>query len=182
MGIGKLGNPGMILKRKFRYTLEFSTPCGPVPPNYVKLAARPSLEIEDQEVNFLNATTWIPGKGKWQPLSVTYYDTNADDMGGLYNWIATVYGGFSGSASGANELKQSEKSGWDGTGLLTMYDGCGSPMERWLLGSVWPQSINFGDLDYGNSEEATIELTLRFSSVQYRGICGPSPSPCHQGC
>lgn len=177
MGIGDLGAPGVILKRKFRFTLEIATPCGNVPASFVKVAARPSLDIDETELNFLNGVTWIPGKGKWQPITVTYYDTNSNNMGGLLSWIATVY-----DFTDPINLKQSEKAGWNGTALLTMYDGCGGPMERWLLGSVWPQSVNFGDLDYGNSEEATIELTLKYSEVRYQGICGPSPSPCCQGC
>ena len=48
---------------------------------------------------------------------------------------------------------------------------------------VWPTAINFGDLDYSNSEEATIELTLRYSDVQYENICpGSNISACCSPC
>lgn len=177
MGIGQLGAPNIIIKRKFRWTLEINTPCGFIPKHYVKVAARPQLEIDETEINFLNATTWIPGKGKWQPLSITYIDTTDSQMQGLYNWIATVY-----NFTDPVNLSNSEKAGWNGTALLTMYDGCGKPLEFWLLGSCWPQSINFGDLAYADSDEATIELTLRYSDVKYQGTCGPNPSPCCMGC
>lgn len=177
MGIGQLGAPNIIIKRKFRWTLEISTPCGQIPKHYVKVAARPSLDVEETELNFLNATTWIPGKGKWQPITVTYIDVATQDMTGLYSWIATVY-----DFTDPVNLKQSEKAGWNGTALLTMYDGCGTSLETWLLQSVWPQSINFGELDYANSEEATIELTLRYSDVRYNSTCGGNPTPCCRGC
>lgn len=178
MGIGRLGAPNLILKRKFRFTLEIYTPCGNIPQHYVKLAARPQLEIDETELNFLNAVTWVPGKGRWQPLSVTYLDVPDAEMAGLYSWIATVY-----DFTNPITLTQSEKVSWAGTALLTMYDGCGNPLEYWLLGSVWPQSINFGDLDYGDSEVATIDLTLRFSEVTYASNCGfRDVAACCSGC
>lgn len=178
MGIGRLGAPNIIIKRKFRYTLQFTTPCGPVPEHYVKMAARPQLDIDETEINFLNAVTWIPGKGRWQPLTVTYVDVASADMQGLYNWIATVY-----DFTDPVNLRNSEKAGWNGTGLLTMLDGCGQPLEFWVLNSCFPQSINFGDLDYGDSETATIELTIRYSDVQYFGVCGvQTPQGCCRGC
>lgn len=177
MGIGRLGAPNIIIKRKFRWTLEISTPCGFIPRHFVKLAARPHLEIDEHEISFLNATTWIPGKGKWQPITVTYIDVADAEMAGLYNWIATVH-----DFTDPINLRNSEKAGWNGSALLTMYDGCGSPLEYWLLNSCWPQSANFGDLAYDDSSEATIELTLRFSEVTYQGVCGPNPSPCCRGC
>lgn len=177
MGIGRVGAPGVIFKRKFRWTLSITTPCGFIPEHYVKVAARPKLSIEKTEVNFLNATTWMPGKAKWEPISVTYIDVPAQDMAGLWNWIATVY-----NFTDPNGLSQSEKAGWNGVGLLTLYDGCGAPLERWLLGSMFPESVDFGELDYSSSDEVTIELGLVYSDVQYQGICGPNPQACCRGC
>lgn len=178
MGIGRLGAPNLILKRKFRFTLEISTPCGYIPRHYVKVAARPQLEIDETELNFLNAVTWVPGKGRWQPLSVSYLDVPDTEMVGLYRWIATVY-----DFTNPVTLTQSEKLSWAGVALLTMFDGCGNPLEYWLLNSVWPQSINFGSLDYADSEVATIELTLKYSEVAYASTCGFGDiAACCSGC
>jgi len=177
MGIGNVGLPGVIFKRKFRWTLEISTPCGFIPKHYVKVAGRPKLEIDDTEINFLNAVTWIPGKARWQPITVTYRDVAANDFGSLYSWIASVYD-FTDPAN----LKQSEKAGWNGVARLDLYDGCGANLETWFLASCWPQSIDFGELDYESSDEVTIELTLRYSEIQYQNRCGPGVSPCCSGC
>lgn len=178
MGIGALGAPNVIIKRKFRWTLAISTPCGQVPASYCKMAARPNLQIDETELNFLNATTWIPGKAKWQPITVTYVDVATADMQGLYNWVAAVYG-FQWNV----DLPQGEKASWNGTALLTMYDGCGKSIEKWLLGSVFPTGADFGDVDYSSSETATIQLTLRYSEVQFQGGCGQKPPAyCCRGC
>lgn len=185
MGIGVLGAPELILKRKFRYTLKIQYECGGttqyIPEHFVKIATRPQLDIDEVELNFLNGVTWVPGKGRWQPLTVTYVDVaNHYANGFLFSWLATVYD-FT-QKNPVNHLPQSEKNGWNGTATLQMWDGCGSELEKWVLHSVWPQSINFGDLDYSNSEESTIELTLRYSEAQYSTECGLNPSGCCEGC
>lgn len=178
MGIGKLGAPNVILKRKFRWTLEISTPCGYIPPHFCKTAARPQIDIDELELNFLNAVTWIPGKGKWQPITVTYYDAAHFDFSGLLSWVATVY-----DYTDPVNLRMSEKLGWAGTALLTMYDGCGTPLEFWLLQDVFPQSVNFGDLDMSSPDICEVELTLRYSQVRYRSTCGGVVvKPCCVGC
>lgn len=37
----------------------------------VKVSSRPSLSIEETEVNFLNAKTWIAGKAEWERIVLT---------------------------------------------------------------------------------------------------------------
>jgi hypothetical protein len=178
MGIGPLGAPDVIIKRKFRWTLEISTPCGNLPPYTAKTAARPHVEIEETELNFLNAVTWLPGKAKWQPISITYYDVANSSLQGLMNWVATIY-----DFTDVVNLRMSEKRGWAGTGLLMIYDGCGSPLEAWYLGTVWPTSVNFGDLDYASTDFCTVDLTIRYSEVNYVSFCGGvRPVSCCKGC
>jgi hypothetical protein len=178
MGIGPLGAPNTIIKRRNRWTMAISTPCGTLPAWACKTAGRPNLDIEELELNFLNATTWVPGKAKWQPINVTYYDVASSDFQGLFNWMATVY-----NFQDEINLKMSEKSGWAGVALLQMYDGCGALLESWQLGSVFPTSINFGELNYDTGEFCTIDLTLRYSEVKYRGNCNNiTPQGCCNGC
>lgn len=177
MGIGRLGAPNVIIKRKFRWTLEIATPVGVIPEHYVKTSARPNLDIDELELNFLNATHWVAAKGKWQPITVNYIDTTDTVMKPLYSWITAVY-----EIMQPQILHQSEPSGYMGSAVLILYDGCGSALERWLLTNVWPHSVNFGDLSYADSEEVNIELSLRYSGVVYQGICGPSPQETCQGC
>ena len=179
MGIGKLGFNNVIFKRKFRWTFEISGFCNDpsrvVSKNYVKLASRPNLSIEETEINFLNAKKWIPGKGSWETITVTYYDVATDENRELYNWLATVYD----YTDPINLRQASQSRDYSGKANLTLYDGCGSPLEKWTLGDIWPQAINFGELDYSSSEECTIELTLRYSEVSFESCC-PSFTP--KGC
>lgn len=181
MGIGKLGGSQLIFKRKFRWTFRVDNICqnGFVEEHFVKIAARPNLSIEETEINFLNAKTWIPGKASWETITVTYYDVATMDNRSLWDWLASVYDFTDPVYLRMGSMRQE----YAGRGTLTMYDGCGTALEQWILNDLWPQAVQFGELDYSSSEEATIELTLRYSSVDYRSICpGFTPNSCCTGC
>jgi hypothetical protein len=190
MGMGALASANAIFKRKYRWTFELNTPCGRIPETIVKVAARPNINIEETEINYLHGKMWIPGKASWETITVTYYDVVADQSSSitnLYNWLSTVY-----EFHNPERLHQSSKKGgagaapagigaqgYAGQGVLKLYDGSGVTMETWTLGHVWPQAINFGDLDYSSSEEVNVELTLRYSEVRYEsGNCGPKFKEC----
>lgn len=172
MGIGVIGRPDIIIKRKFRYKLYITTPCGDVPEHTVKVAARPKITNDPFEINFLNQTTWLPGKSKWEPINITYIDVAGSTLTGLWNWILSIYN-FQNFG-----VPMTEKAGWNGIAQLVMYDGCGTPLEEWQLYSVWPESVDWGELDYASNEEATISLSLRYSDVRYINYCGPTPQGC----
>lgn len=181
MGIGQLGFKNLIFKRKFRYTLELFDICGSqsVPKHYVKTAGRPNLSIEETEVNFLNAKTWIPGKASWESLTVTYIDVATAEVAPLFNWLASVYN----FTDPINLQMGAVRADYTCTAVLKLWDGCGALMESWEMRDVWPTAINFGDLDYASSDECTIELTLRYSDVKYKNECpGFNITPCCTGC
>jgi hypothetical protein len=183
MGIGQLGGPGVLHKRKFRWTFEVFKGTGNdavvlVPQHFVKMAARPNISIEETEINFLNAKTYIPGKGTWETITVTYYDVavqNGEGNVGLWTWLANVYDYTNPVTLKQNSIRQN----YAGNAVCTLYDGCGAALEQWTLGDCWPQAVNFGELDYSSSEECTIEVTMRYSNVAYASLssCVKEPKP-----
>lgn len=182
MGIGIIGNPDIIVKRKFRYTFQIQGFCNNarnlVPEHFVKVAARPSIDLDETVINHLNAKMWLPGKGTWDTLKVTYIDVANAEMQSLWNWLATVY-----NFTNPVTLTQAEKRDWNATGIVNVYDGCGTLLEAWLLQHCWPKTINFGDMDYASSDEMTIELTIRYSDVVYKSYCPAfTPQSCCNPC
>lgn len=182
MGIGVIGQPDVVFKRRFRWTFELFGFCknekNVIPEHFVKIASRPNIGIEETEINHLNAKMFIPGKATWETISVTYIDVAHQQMQFLWNWLATVY-----DFTDPVRLTMGNRQDWDATGIINMYDGCGVLLEQWQLGHVWPTSVNFGDLDYSASDEATIELTLRYWDVKYRSFCPDfQPVSCCTGC
>lgn len=189
MGFGVLGNPTTFFKRKYRWSFALKTPCGDVSENIVKVAARPQLNIEELELNFLHGKMWIPGRASWETMTVTYYDVSAgsNDVSTLYCWLKTVH-----EFDKSESLKQSSvpgtgngsADGWAASASLYLYDGTGQVVETWNLGLVFPTSVQWGDLDYSNNEEVTIELTLRYSKCEYiKGVCmSEIPAATQVGC
>jgi hypothetical protein len=181
MGIGNVGSLGTIIKRKFRFTMgiTWGGPSGTnnvIPTSYIKTTSRPKLSIDSTEINFLNATTWLPGKAKWEPITVTYIDVTDPLMSPLLDWVATIY-----DFTNSVDLPMGEKSDWFGIATINMYDGCGNNLETWTLKSCYPESIDLGELAYSESEEMTIELQLRYSDVTQSGSCD-NPTVTSQGC
>ena len=175
MGLGKLGESKNIFKRKFRWTMEFRGVCGSptrtIPPSFVKAANRPSLTIEETEINFLNGKMWIPGKGTPDTTQVTYYDIASDEGGStvanLFTWMATVYN-FTDHIGLSQSSKQNVLGGYTcDEGILNMLDGCGNIIDTFTYLDCWPTQINFGELDYSSNDECTIDLTLRYRNFVY---------------
>lgn len=189
MGLGEFRtNANIVFKRKYRWTFEIDPVCKNVlaiPTYFVKLASRPNLTIEETEINYLNGKMWIPGKGTWETITVTFYDLADGGQGvsSLYSWLATTY-----DFTDPVNLKQSSKvgdwgsDGYSANGKLSLYDGCGTMMEQWTLSNMFPQAVNFGELDYSSSEEVTIEVTLRYSEAKYEMMCGGKVLACCAGC
>lgn len=181
MGMGRLGFENLIFKRKFRFTFELEGICGGlrVPKHFVKTVSRPSLSIEEVEINFLNGKSFLPGKATWEEMTVTYIDVADFEMGPLFTWLASVYN----FTDPINLQMGSKRRDYTATGILKLWDGCGNLLEIWTMTDVWPKAINFGDLDYSSSEEVTIELTMRYSNVKYQNLCpGYVINPCCSGC
>jgi len=177
MGLGAIANANF--KRKFRWTFELQYCCSSQDPKYVgtdfvKVGARPQIDIEETEINYLNGKFWIPGKATWNEMAITYYDVAGSTNASLLSWIATIYDFRDPVCLPMN----STPSGYSGFARLVLWDGCGNPLEAWLLGQVWPKAVNWGDLDMSSSEECTIEITLRYGSVQYVSYCGGTIETC----
>lgn len=180
MGIGPvgIGAPGTVLKRKHRWSLEVQMNFGGlgIDAFWVKSASRPKINIEETEINFLNDKAYIPGKAVWEPITVTFLDSNRGGAGQVLSWITAIYD-FSRITS---KKMNSKVENYTATVTLKLYDGCGSPMETWTLFDAWPNNADFGELDYSNAEPADISVQLRYSQVKYNSNCGPAlvPSSC----
>lgn len=186
MGMGALAGPDVIFKRKFRWGLTIVPKCagGTIPEYMVKVASRPNLAIEETEINSKNGKMYIPGKASWETITVTFYDLAGPSVKQgivpLYRWILGMYNFQDEITDQLNMADTIAK--YAGEATLVMYSGCGEELESWVLKDAWPQSVNFGDLDYSSSEEATIEVTLRYSNVFYASCANISSPDCCGKC
>ena len=171
MGIGGLID--VTFKRKFRWTFsidsiidDYDNGVDVLPP---QKGGRPQLTWKEIEAQHAVENVYFPGKPDWKPLQLTLYDyCFRSGNHPVFQWIREVYdlnagGGMqfrpivSGGASragGADSFKRQ--------GNLSILSGCGDVIERWRLENCWPLTTDWGELDMGNSEVVTCQVTLRF--------------------
>ena len=154
-----LESPDLCMKRKFRWVFkipEVSAVEGvnALPPDK---GARPSLSFKETEAQHLNEIVYYPAKPDWKPINLTLYDLKKR-KNPIIDWLSELY----------NPESAAWKIGYGGggkfkkTATLEMYDGCGGVIEKWTLDNVWPNNIEWGELDMSDNMYVTIDLTLRY--------------------
>lgn len=157
-GDGALNDPKVCFKRKNRWIFKIEnvsaegSPC--LPPFK---GSRPGLTFKEMDAQHLNETIYFPSKPDWKPINLSLYDIKKKSNP-VMNWIKKSYE----VTSTASIWKPSSSGFKIGTCFLELYDGCGETIEKWVLENVWPNSIEFGDLDMSSSDVVTIDLTLRY--------------------
>ena len=146
MGLGQLGNQNITFRHKLRWTLAlYDTNWNVISDReYVKVVARPSLNIEEVELGFLKSKSWIP----WETMTLTYFDGKK-----ISPILAKI------SSSPPSKFYS----------VLELYEGCGNLVERWQLNDCFITSLNWGELDYSDIEEQIVEMQMRYSSAKYEG-------------
>lgn len=145
-------------KRKHRWLLKIPSVSADginsLPPNK---AARPNLSFKEIEAQHLTETVFFPGKPDWKPINLQLYEVrNGGRRHPVYEWLKMVYDPREGTyRPSCNGFKKPQA-------RLEMYDGCGEIIETWVYEAVWPQSVEFGDLDMSLSELVVCDITLRY--------------------
>jgi hypothetical protein len=79
----------VVFKRKFRWTFEAEFPYGKIPVSFVKVTARPTLEIE--EVSLLDVKYPVLGKQQWSEIGVTYLNVSEKHTKELFEVLGKMY-------------------------------------------------------------------------------------------
>lgn len=149
-------------KRKFRWLFKIPDICATgiytLPPSK---ASRPTLTFKEISAEHLNETIYYPGKPDWKPISLTLFDLQREKSHPITDWIKAQYDASDGQNKG-KWYRPLENGDFKKTATLELYNGCGYILETWTLENVWPQSINFDDLDMTSSDCVIIDLTLRY--------------------
>ena len=152
-------------------------------------AARPKISFEDTEVKRLNGSVYLAGKPKFEMLAVTFYDSITDDPGDgeaqgvpsasdiIEQWRELIYQPNAGDAYGAvgnykgfaylhmlgpvpltaDPLGEAVTFGVQGGA-----DPATAIVQSWIYQGLYPQSIEYGETDYGSSDVQEVTVQFRY--------------------
>ena len=150
-----LESPNLCLMRKFRWLFFIpdisAEGTNALPP---EKGARPSLAFKEIEAQHLNEIIYYPSKPDWKQITLTLYDLKKN-TNPVFNWLKEKYDPYNGTWKVGENFKKP-------IARLQMYDGCGNVQENWIFENVWPNNIEWGELDMSDSSYVTVELTLRY--------------------
>lgn len=176
-----------VFKRKFRWTLSMGNYLGGAVGDdteggymwYARVANRPTLTVEETQIDHLHEKHYISGKPTWETIGITIYDvkktigsSSASELS-LHLWLNSVFrfsdnnqfapptGNYRSYDMGDHNLEYKKDL------TLRMLDGHGATMESWILSGAWPTSTVWGDLDYSSSDTADVEITVRFDRAKF---------------
>lgn len=153
-------------KRSFRWIFSIPEVCGWYPDDGLNCKLhektnRPNITIREIQMEHLGQTIYMPGKVAFEPVSLTLWDTyrvrgkTEKDENPVWKWLNEWYDYNTGTYKAMT-------SGFKKTCNLKLYDGCGCAIEHWVYENAWPQSVNFNEVDMGQSSVLTIDLTLKY--------------------
>lgn len=138
-------------KRKFRWILNIAG----IDAYLLKTASRPKYNSEEATINWINSTRYLAGKYTFEPMAMTLHDPIAPSGAQqVMEWVRTCHEHLSQRAGYADFYKRDIQ--------LKMLDPFGAVVELWDVKGAWCQSVDYGDLDYGNNDLAEISLTVRY--------------------
>lgn len=140
-------------KRQNRFIVRFPSSLG-INEWFVEGAARPSLQIGATEIPFLNTSTYVAGRYKWQPINVTFRDPIGPSAAqALMEWVRLCAESVTGRMGYAAGYKKDVD--------IEMLDPTGVVVEKWIMYGTFLTSINFNTLSYSQDNVATISTTLQ---------------------
>ena len=113
------------------------------------------ITFDEVQLEHMNVTRYVKGKGRWQTLQITLYDPIVPSAASsVIEWIRLHHE----SATGRDGYSDFYKK--DIT--FNLLDPVGAVVEEWELKGAYIQSANFGDLAFDSSDPVEISLTLRY--------------------
>lgn len=142
------------LLRKNRWLFRFPSDLG-IQEWWLSSANRPTITQNETEIPFLNTSTYVVGRYKWETIQITLRDPIGPSASqAIMEWIRL----HSESVTG----RQGYAAGYKRDVELEMLDPTGVVVSKWILKNTMCTTSNFGDLSYNDDGLATIQITLRF--------------------
>ena len=140
-------------KRNYRWVLAIEG----IDAFLVSETNRPTIQIGDKKIEFINSYRNIAGKLTFQDISVKLHDPIAPSGAQqVMEWIRTHYESVSGRAGYADFYKRDLQ--------IKLLDPIGTVVELWDIKGAFITQANYGSLQYSGDDIMTIDLTLKIDN------------------
>lgn len=168
-GIPGVGTGILHPKQQNRWRATFAnmgqgTDSQPVSAQVVKMQ-RPKLSFDQVELHRYNSTSYVAGKHKWDPVTLTVEDDVTGTAAGAIRdqlqsqqWLVGAEGPWL-AAAGEGSL-------YKFVTYLEQLDGNDTVIETWTIEGCWFLDVAWGELDYSTGDAVKIEITVRFDNAR----------------
>ena len=126
-----------------------------IPAYIIKTANRPQITFDEVELNHMNVTRYVKGKGKWQTLQITLYDPIVPSAAqAAMEWIRLSHESVTGRDGYSDFYKKDV--------TFNVLGPVGDIVEEWTLKGTWIQDATFGDMSFDDDTPMEITLTLQY--------------------
>ena len=140
-------------KRKNRFVLEFPTELG-IESYLVQTSGKPHITIGNVEIPYMNTSTWVAGRYKWETLDIEFLDViGPSTTQKVMEWIRL----HAESATG----RMGYAVGYKKNLVLKALDPTGVEVEKWTLIGTSITDGTFDNFDYGDEEIIRVKITVQ---------------------
>jgi hypothetical protein len=154
------------LKYRFRVVFEnlgVSTPRTELTKQVMDFT-RPSVSFDEMEVPIYNSRIYLAGRHTWEPITCTLRDDAGGNVAKLIGEQLQKQLDFVEQASAASGIDYKFVTRCE---ILDGGNGAYAPnvLETWEIYGCYLATVNYNDLNYGESAPVTIALTMRFDNA-----------------
>jgi hypothetical protein len=140
-------------KRQNRFIVRFPNELG-INEWFVETASRPKITIGAKEIEFLNTSTFVSGRFKWDPMTIKFRDPIGPSAAqALMEWVRLHAESVTGRMGYASGYKKNLD--------LEMLDPTGVVVEKWIMQGCLITGADFGALSYASDALAEISVTIQ---------------------
>jgi len=133
---------------------------------YCYKASRPSPELDEIVIHNGQDEIYRPGKNRWKPINLTFYETLGGDLGNFYdNCTELMYNWWSSIMLDLQTSSHAVPENYLARGQLSMLDGVGNSVWNYHLLDCWPVKVEPSELSYASTDIADTSVTLRFQKA-----------------
>jgi len=160
------------LKYRFRVILQGFGANGSISTELTKQVSdvtRPKVSFEEIEVPVYNSKVFLAGKYTWEQMTLTLRDDASGNVQRLVGEQIQKQFDFMEQASARSGIDYKFTTKIE---VLDGGNGANQPsiLETYECYGCFIQNADYGDLNYGTNEPATVALTIRFdNAIQYKG-------------